>query len=492
MFKMKTEPYAHQQECFDLSKDQKSFAILLEQGLGKTKVALDTAAFLHDRGDIDGLLIVAPNGVHANWILREIPTHMPIENGYTSLLFRSDRIDSQKFKKAWDFLLDYRGLSILSVNVEAVSQSQNAFAVCEKFLKRRKCMMVVDESSRIKTPSATRTKKVIRLGRLAKYRRIMTGTPVTQSPFDLYSQFMFLDPGILGFTSFYTFKHHFGVWEKKVAHQGERLQQYEDLIRYVRLDELKRLVADSSFRRTKNECLDLPPKIYQVVPIRMSPAQEKLYKRLNEEGILEFDDLSLLAPNQLVRLIRLQQVTGGFVPNDEANSEGKRTSGIVQEGVPIPGPNPKLDYLMDALSEDYSGKSIVWARFRLEISAIAEALRKKFGYRSVAELHGGITGKDREESVDRFQSDPTCRFLIGQQQSGIGITLHAADNVFYFSNSFSYEQRYQSEDRAHRIGLDHSVVYVDLTMEGTVDEKVRQVLLSTKRVADSVTEGRTA
>ena len=202
--------------------------------------------------------------------------------------------------------------------------------------------------------------------------------------------------------------------------------------------------------------------------------------------LLEFDDFEVLASQQITKLLRLQQITGGFIPTEDEEEIS---------GIAIPGPNPKLSFLMDAVTEDYPGKAIIWARFRFEIKLIADALRAKFGVNSVVELHGGVTGKARENTVDHFQAlecmQSPVRLLVGQQASGIGITLHAAKTVFYYSNPFSYEQRYQSEDRAHRIGLKHPVVYIDLVStlsdQITIDGKVIGVLHKSRKMANEVT-----
>lgn len=478
---MKTEPYAHQSECLEISKDRASYAIFLEQGLGKTKVVLDNAAYLWFNEQIKGLLVVAPNGVHSNWVRREIPAHLSEDTDYLGFEYDAHKRKNKTYQRDWKEFLRHEGLVIMTVNIEALSSSKRAREDVQKFLKGRRCMMVVDESSRIKTPKSNRSKTVKRLGKLAPFRRILTGTPVTQSPFDLFSQFQFLDPSLLGFKSYFVFKHHYGVFEKGVGQRDGKMWQYETLLRYVRLDDLKKRIGPHSFRRTKLECLDLPEKIYQVVNLKLSPAQRNLYNRMDEHGILEFADFEVLAAQQITKLLRLQQITGGFI-----STENMDPTGLVH-CESIPGPNPKLNYLLETLEEECVGKTIIWARFRFEIALIVENLKLKYGQTSVVQLHGGVTGENREESVNRFQTDDSCRFLIGQQQSGIGITLHAAQYVFYYSNPFSYEQRYQSEDRAHRIGLKHPVVYIDLVMDETVDERVREVLRKSHATANIIT-----
>lgn len=384
-------------------------------------------------------------------------------------------------------MINTKKLAIFSVNIEALSAGKLAYYDVENFLRFRKCLMVVDESSRIKTPGSIRTKRVLQLGKKAPYRRILTGTPVTQSPFDVFTQFKFLDPRILGFSSYHAFKHHYGIWRTDTAYKGGRSWVYEELVKFIRLDELEASVSRYSYRRTKEECLDLPKKIYQRITLQATPEQRKLYNSIVEDGVIEFNGFEMLTPLAITKLLRCQQVTGGFLPTvtPEPSENGEFFQSKC-EWTPIPGANPKLDALLQA-TEDYPGKTIIWARFRAEISSIVKMLREKYTPGSVTELHGGVTGKCREEAVDLFQHPDGARFMVAQQQSGIGITLTAAKNVFYYSNPFSYEQRLQSEDRAHRIGTTHSVLYVDFEIEGTVDERVRDVLAGAAAVARQVT-----
>ena len=480
-----TRPYAHQRDCWDLSKDLAVFAILYEQGLGKTKVALDTSTHLYQNGRVTGLLVVAPNGVHSNWVRREIPTHLHPSTSYLVLEWGCPAHTTKRWGRAFSDLLKHPGLAILVMNVEAFSSTKRSAAetTATVFLRRRKSLFVLDESSRIKTPNSNRTKAVLRVGKLARYRRIMTGTPVTQSPFDLFSQFKFLDHGILDCDSYFAFRHRYGVWKTEFAQRNGKSWKYDAFVHYVRLDDLQKKIAPYSYRRTKAECLDLPEKIYQRIPVAPTAEQRRLYEQIMDQGILEALDtggFQVLAPLQLTRLLRAQQILGGFLPDDQ-------TEVGEPSGRPLPsGQNPKMDTLLD-LIDDYPGKMIVWARFRYEIQEIVRRLRAKYGNKAVVEFHGSVSRDDRVAAVDQFQDpDSGVRFLVGQQASGIGVTLTAAETVVYYSNTFSYEQRYQSEDRCHRISLCHPVVYVDLEMAGTVDERIRDVLERARQTADSI------
>lgn len=475
----KTKPFEHQTECLEMSKDRDVFAIFLEQGLGKTKIVIDNVAYLFDKGSIDGLLILAPNGVHSNWIRREIPIHLHDNIDTAMLEFSSTKSTTKRWQAAYEKLIKYPDLSILAMNIEALSASQRAAKIALDFVDKRHCMIVIDESSRIKNPSSKRTKRVFVLGKKCRFKRILTGTPVTQSPFDLFAQFKFLSPEILGYQSFYAFKHNYGVFTRKVITTNGKTHSFDDLLRYIRLDDLKEKIKHWSYRRTKVECTDIPNKIYQVVSLDMSKEQKKLYDKMDEDGVLEFEDFDILAPAHIVKLLRLQQITGGFIPVDDDNPE---------TGISIPGVNPKLNYLLDDIAEgNNKDKIIIWARFRYEIKLISDNLREQHGAKSIVEFHGGVGKEARQNNIDRFQNDDTCRFIVGQQASGIGITLTAATRVIYYSNTFSYEQRFQSEDRCHRIGTKYKVLYTDLVMNNAADERVMVVLKMAKGRADEIT-----
>lgn len=478
----KTRPYAHQLECWEESRDREYYAYLLEQGLGKTKIALDVAGYLTMRREIDGLLVVAPNGVHSNWVRRELPKHLSDSVRRSALEWYPKKHATRWWGRAFEKMMDEGGLAVFAVNVEALSKKRStAMDYVEMFLSNRQAMIVVDESSRIKNPRATRTKNVIKLGKLAPYRRIATGTPVTQTPFDIFSQYGFLDPSILGFRSFHAFRHQYGVFDRKIAVRDGKQWRYETLVEYVRLDDLAKRIDPHSYRRTKEECLDIPPKIYQQIPVTMTTKQRRYYDEILREGVIEVPDegFDVIAPLQITRMMRAQQIIGGFLPTNDPESTKSNMRPIP------PGGNPKLEALVDLVENDYVGKTIVWARFRHEINAIASALRSKFGRQAVVEFHGGVDADARGDAIDRFQNDDV-RFLIGQQQSGIGVTLTAAEFVFYFSNSFSVEQRIQTEDRCHRIGTRHSVVYVDLEMEDTIDGRIREVLSDAVENAEAI------
>jgi SNF2 family DNA or RNA helicase len=466
----KTRPMDHQMMVYDLQKDKEAYGLLLEQGLGKTKIDLDTTAYLFLSGKIDRKLVIAPNGVHLNWA-DEIKKHLS-DDVRRRIFVWTGRLSSKEVSAMKVSMMRSDELTILLINVEALSSSESAKDQVRKFANDR-TMTTVDESTRVKNVSSKRTKFVLSIGRSSGYRRILTGTPVTQSPFDLYGQFAFLDPRILGFSSFFSFKKRYGEFVTQQAVQNGRTWQYDKLVKYQRLGELSERIAPYSIRLRKADCLDLPEKIYKRIPIILTPMQQKLYKEMDRDGVVNFDSFEVLSPLRITRLTKMQQIVGGFLMTEAG-------------GVPLSGRNPKMETFLDVV-EDHPGQMIISCRFRHEIEMICGKLRRLYGNRSVVEYHGDVRTVDRHKAIQSFQ-EGEARFLVGQERALIGINLTAAEAMIFWSNEFSQEVRYQCEDRAHRIGQKKNVVYIDLVGIGTVDERVLQVLENCRRTAEKIVD----
>lgn len=476
-------PFVHQRRAFLLSRDRPAFALLMEQGTGKSKVIVDTAAWLFTRGRIVQVLVIAPNSVKTNWVTDEIPIHTPDYVRYRAAYWGGGTIEHRRQIAA---VLEGDEPEILRwfvVNVEALSAGRGADAV-EAFIARGPTLVVIDESSRIKTPGARRTRAAIRLGRHpnARFRRICTGTPITQGPLDAWAQFRFLDPDVLfGYDSFSSFRTHFAI----LGGFNNRV-----VVAYAHLDELQRLIEPHAYRVLRADCLDLPPKIYQKIEVDLAEEQRRIYVAMRDQMVAELaGEKKVTATIVLTQLLRLQQITGGFVPAELVRVADNGIPIVLSaDAEPIPGPNPKLEALLE-LADDVVGKVIVWARFRAELDLIAHALREKYGSDAVVEFHGGVKDDDRILARTAFQdAGSPVRFFVGQTETGgLGLTLTQAKTVVYYSNSFSLESRLQSEDRAHRIGQTGSVTYVDLVARETVDLKVIGALRAKQALATSVT-----
>lgn len=476
-YEFKTKPWEHQKEALRRSWKKRGFALLMEMGTGKSKVAVDEACIYYEEKMITAWVVLAPKGVYSNWINAEIPTHMPDRIREKARIVRwraggGNRTEQAMLKTA---LVPHDGLTMLVMNTEALSTPGVARTYLEQFLLAHRCMMHLDESTTIKNPTAARTKAAVHLGSLARYRRIMTGSPVTKGPLDLFSQFEFIEPGILGCRSYFAFRARYSVMQQK-NFGGRKVQV---VVAYRNVEDLAERIGPHSFRVTKDECLDLPPKIYTTREVELTPEQTAMYASLKDNAlaVLNAEGAMMTTTSVITQLLRMQQLVCGHVVDDDGDVHDVPTN--------------RVRDTMDAIAE-MDGKVIVWSRFRRDIEKLSKALRAEYGEDSVAEYHGGNVGT-RDDDVSRFKTDPQCRFMISNQQSGgYGNTWTVATFVIYFSNDFSYERRIQSEDRPHRGGQTKSVTYVDLIAkqpngQPTIDGKIVDTLRRNMDVAASIT-----
>jgi SNF2 family DNA or RNA helicase len=465
-YKFKTKPYAHQMTALEKSWNRETYAYFMEMGTGKTKVLIDNLAMLYDKGKVDGALIVAPKGVIGTWYNQEIPIHLPDHIENMAVLWQAN-ITKKQQEKLDSLFEPEEQLHILIMNVEAFSTTKGVdFA--KKFLSCHNTLMAIDESTTIKTPSAKRTKNILKLSEDAKYRRIMTGSPVTKNPLDLYSQCGFLSPWLLDFTSYYAFRNRYA--EMKTLHLHGRSVQV--VSGFKNLGELSDQLKGFSYRVLKEDCLDLPEKIYMKRNIKLSPDQNKLYLQMKETALANLNGKQVTTVNVLTQLMRLHQITCGHFTADDGTTQ------LIA--------NNRIDELMDVLAET-EGKAIIWAHYQYDIHAIIKAITKEYGPGSIVDYYGLTPQDERQPNIKKFQDDPRCRFMVGTPSTGgYGITLTAANTVIYYSNGYDLEKRLQSEDRAHRIGQQKSVTYVDLICEETVDEKIVKSLRKKINIASEV------
>ena len=471
MYEFKTAPFAHQRAWWEKTRDAEVYAILWEQGTGKSKLTIDTAGWLYQTNKIDALVVIAPNGVHRNWVVNEVPTHLPNSIAREAVCWQSSKAKTVGFKKHCAKALDFSGLLVLAMSYDA-ALTKAGDAILSKVLGQRKCMMVLDESARIKNPKAKRTIRILARGKHAKYRRILTGTPVANSPFDAYTQFAFLSPKIwdeAGCRTYAAFKNHFGIWAERLDPRSGR--KFRELVRYKNLEHLRAATAAVSTRVVKSEVLDLPDKLYTKVYFELSAEQAKLYRDMKEGFSLQLAAGEVTAMLAITQLLRFQQIVSGFVATDD------------NEIVELEE-NPRLNLLADTVS-DLTGKFIIWAKFTAEITRIIERLTKA-GIECVR-YDGRVSADDRAEAISRFQGGTARAFVANPAAAAEGLTLHAATTVIYYSNSFKLTDRLQSEDRAHRIGQSHPVTYIDIIAADTVDEQIVNALRDKLDIASVVT-----
>ena len=465
-YKFKTKPYKHQLTALEKSWNKETYAYFMEMGTGKTKVLIDNMSMLYDKGKIDGALIIAPKGVVKTWHEQEIPTHLPNHIENVTVLWQPNITKQQETKLNNLFALNMH-LHIFVMNVEALSTDKGV-QFAEKFLRSHKTLMAIDESTTIKTPTAKRTKNIINLGRAAKYRRIMTGSPVTKNPLDLYTQCEFLDPYLLDFTSYYAFRNRYA--EMKTMHlRGRSIQVVDE---FKNLAELSETLKGFSYRVLKEDCLDLPPKNWIKRYIILSKEQQRVYDQMKKTALATLNGKVTSTMTVITQLMRLQQITcGHFVADDGTTQEIK---------------NNRITELMNVLDE-IEGKAIIWGHWQKDIQNIVSEIEKIHGPGSVVDYYGLTPQEDRQDNIRKFQSDPKCRFMVGTPSTGgYGITLTAANTVIYYSNGYDLEKRLQSEDRAHRIGQKKNVTYIDIIAEKTVDEKIVKSLRDKINIASEV------
>ena len=466
----KTKPYKHQIKALEKGWDRSSFALFMEMGTGKSKVLLDNITMLARLKKINFAFIIAPKGVYRNWISKEIPEHFSEDIEHECIFWKSNM--NQGEKKYW--LNFWRNppqdkFIIFVMNVEAFSTKKgNDFA---KLFLIGRSMLIIDESTTIKNPQAKRTKHILSLSKEATYRRILTGSPVTQSPMDLWSQMDFLDPEILDQTSFYAFRTRYAVMISSTAAGGTH--KYQKIVKFKNLKELGEKVAPHSYRILKKDCLDLPDKVFQKRIVELTDEQTKAYEMMRRNAIAILNGEAMSAPNVLTQLIRLHQIVCGHMKTDEGNMIELKSN--------------RINELMNILDET-SGKVIIWANYINDIKAIEKEIQKEYGFDSCCTYFGETKTEDRQICINKFQ-DPnsSIRFFIGNTQTGgYGITLTEASTVIYYSNNYDLEKRMQSEDRAHRIGQKNKVNYIDLVAPKTVDEKIIKALRNKVNIAKEI------
>jgi SNF2 family DNA or RNA helicase len=475
---MKTDAFDHQASELKEHGLDKVRAIHWEQGTGKTWLALATAEKLYAEGLIDALFILAPPGLHTNWVTYEIPDHLGIE--HSAIAFQTKKAKTKKHMRACHAVLnnDAQSFPILAMSYPGIKTAAGK-KLAKEFLVKHKCLYVADESNRIKTPSAKITRTVLASSDYAEYKRTLCGTPITNTPFDVYTQFRFLDKKFwsntpYGLGSFGSFKVFFGVWVKGFNAKNDR--EFDQCVGYKNLEILAELVEQMSSRVLKEDVLDLPEKLYSYAGFEMTPKQWALYKELEEDFMCEFEGEMIFSPLAITRLLRLQQVACGYLPTGDEN-----------EMHLIEDKNPRLK-MLNEITQDLPHKAIIWSRFLKDNDLICEMLGDK------AVRWDGTVGDDqRETNKLRFKTTPVdeVQFMVATPESmGEGHTLNEALTSIYYSNSYKMKERHQSEDRNHRAGQKNHVNYIDIVADNTKDVDIIGALREKFDNASTVIDGR--
>ena len=444
----KTKPFEHQREALKQGAESNNFAYFMEMGTGKTKVSIDNASYLFTQNKIKNAIVIAPNSVYLNW-KREIETHCSVD--YKIMAHKVDVMHSPQFN-------DPLKLTWYLFNVEAMSHKSGLKKVKEVLTELDKTMVIIDEATTIKNRTAKRTKNIIEIGKGVAYKRILTGTPVTKSPLDLYSQVAFLNKSLLGHESFYTFRARYAVMhEIDMGGRSVLLPKY-----YTNLEELEQNLKKFSYRVRKVDCLDLPEKLYTQYYINLKDEHQRAYNQLKKNAWAVIQNEEVSYSNKLTEILKLHQCVNGHVKTDDHKI--------------IEFDDPKLDQLLEVIEEN-DGKFIIWANYIYNIEKIINVLKDRYGNDSVVSVYGSVDAEQRIRNVKRFENDNAVRFFVGNPSTGgYGLNLVAASYVIYYSNSYNLEVREQSEDRAHRIGQDKNVLIIDLIIKDSVDEMIISAL----------------
>lgn len=453
--------WEHQEKEFQLHREDRAWARFWEMGTGKTRSVIDEAVHLYSIDAIDAVVVVAPNGVHRNWKTDEIPAHVPaalLHGELRAEFWESSKSSTKTHQRRFQELLEHRGFPWLLLSYDAVMTDRGKNTLW-KFLSKRRCLYVLDESSEIKSIGAKRTIRILASGAYAPYKRVLDGTPISKGPFDIYSQIKFLDANFwpkhrLG--SYTVFKKEFGIWFTRAeAQEATGFDPgYDKLIGYQNLERLNSILSTISSRVLKTDVLDLPEKLYlPKAEFVLSPEQVRVYNELRNDYYSTLQDGSLVeAGLAIVRLLRWQQVLSGYVytTTDDEEAEPFRL---------LPGGNPRLK-LLGEIVQRHHNKAIIWARFTRDIDQIMEMLSDMGG--NAVRYDGTLSDDEAADNSERFKHGDAQWIVANAAKGARGLTWNQAHHVVYYNNSFRLAHRLQSEDRAHRGTMDHSVDYTDL------------------------------
>ena len=460
-YKFKIKPFAHQVTALERGWQRPEFGLFMEMGTGKSKVLIDNLGMLYQKKEINFALVIAPKGVYRNWVDKEIPEHMSddIPHRVIRWVATPNKTQQTEMRSVGE---EFDGLTIFVMNVESFSSVKGRTA--GEWMGRafgRNGLIAIDESTTIKNHKAKRTKALMKIASAFKYKRLLTGSPVTKSPMDLYSQCEFLRPGLLGYDSYYAFQGRYAVVQRKTMGS----HAFQQIVGFRNLDELTFKIDQFSYRVLKQDCLDLPDKIYTVRYVGLTREQRDMYNSIKQHALVMLDNGELsTAPAVITQMLRLQQILSGHLKTDDGDT--------------IYFDSKRMDALKEIL-EEHDGKAIIWSRFRYDIRQITKMLNDTFGQGCAASYYGDTSDDERQRAVRDFQNSEHLKFFVGNPSTaGYGLTLTEADLVIYYANDFNLETRAQSEDRAHRIGQKNNVTYVDLISEGTIDERIVKSLQS--------------
>lgn len=477
-FPYKTSPRDHQRAELDVSRALEPRALWWEMGCGKTKPVIDTAAELAAAREITGLAILAPAGVTENWIYDEIPKHLhdAVAEVMRAKVWYTKKAKAQYFRKDFEELLAHEGFAVLAMTYDSLMTDAGAIAM-KTFLKSRPCMYVADEATVFSRPGAKTTKRVLASAEYARWKRVLNGTPVADTPFQAYSQVRFAKRhawrDALEINNYEDFKHFFGKWIIQKSGDGERA--WPKLVNYRGLEMMNEVMDSIGSRLLLRDVVDLPPKSYQKIYYELTSSQQRMYDQLKRNMRTEFPDGSeVTAALAIVQLTRFQQICSGYLPADDEDDLRR-----IDEKA-----HPRVDVLRELLLT-IPRKAIIWAKYDIDIDNIRELCRK--AKLSHVTYDGRTSPEDRQFAKRSFQEGDAQFFIAKARAAGRGLTLTAADVAIYYNNPYSLDLRLQSEGRPYRIGQERPVLYYDIVARNTVDESILDALRRKRVLAAMVT-----
>lgn len=460
-YKFKTEPYGYQKRALNkIFKLDGVAGLFMEMGTGKTKIAIDWAGIGYYNYGVKRVLVICPLSVIGVW-QRQIKMHLPFFARVRALTGSTPEraalirrmIRSPQPSQDW-----------LIINYEGIWRGEGRNRIEDLIEKWGPDLVICDEGHRIKSATAKQSKVAARIGGYAEQRLVLTGTPITKSPLDVFGQFRFLDSSVFG-SNWYKFKNRYGKWGGWGRYK---------LIGYRHLDELITAVRDNTFRIKKEQAIDLPDKVSVTVPVQLGQKAMDYYKKMAKEMIIEIEETHATAAIVLVKILRLSQITSGFIKDVENNIRVFDNSKL----------NVCMDLLDDILAQDK--KAVIFVRFRKDIERIEEAIQKKFKIKPLI-LSGSVPQSQRDGLVQGFQNDKSEKIFVAQIQAGsLGIDLTAASVAIFYSLDYAYANYVQAQDRLHRIGQTNKVTYYHLVVPHTIDALTLTILKEKGDLANAI------
>lgn len=454
-------------------KENGFYALNYDMGTGKTLTTLWIAGRLYFEKNITCLVVLCPKTLISTWE-KEIETNFHVEN--KKVLIWENKKSKKYGQRLSDFLSSVNTLKIFIVNIESFQSDKKTFSkkLLHKFyttlLEKEKCFLALDESSKIKNSKANRTKNIISCSKNAVGKVILTGTIISETILDFYAQFEFLNPGFWGMKNFWTFKKRYAVLESMYASGGRTFQK---VVGFKKIDELMGKIKPHIDILKKEDCLDLPDKVFIDQFFIMPKEMKDFYTQLKNNLMAMHKENIIAVKNKAVLFSKFRQICGGFVPDAEKENKTAFSK------------NPKYEFIRDEL-EDFGGKAVIFCCFVNEIKFLEKELSRIYGRDFLVTYYGDVKPEQRKANLIKFQEDKNCRLFIGNPQTaGYGLNLQNANLCYFYTSPLSGSDYRQSVDRLHRIGQKNKVTYKILQYTNSIDESIKKLIENKTELMDN-------